>query len=154
MNQYLKQFIEEKFNKSGKALDLGAGEFYNVACLKHFGWKCDGVDKNQGINLEKKYIAKNSPYDLVFSNFVFHQIKNKSIFFNTIIDNLKYNGWVFLQTFDTTDKICKRGIDKKELREFFRQQGLKNISTKIFSHYDNDLGHKHWHKILQITAQK
>lgn len=154
MNQYLKQFIKEKFNKSGKALDLGAGEFYDVACLKYLDWKCDGVDKNQSVNLEKKYIAKNSPYDLVFSNFVFHQIKNKNIFLSTIVSNLKHNGWVFLQTFDKTDKICKKGIDQKEIREFFRQQGLKNISTKIFSHYDNDLGHKHWHKILQITAQK
>jgi len=27
MNVYLKKFIEEKFKKPGKALDLGAGDF-------------------------------------------------------------------------------------------------------------------------------
>jgi hypothetical protein len=34
MNNYLKIFISKKFKKPGKALDLGAGEFFDVICLK------------------------------------------------------------------------------------------------------------------------
>ena len=48
MNTYLKKFIEEKFKKPGKALDLGAGDFFDVACLKQLGWKYEGVDIKTG----------------------------------------------------------------------------------------------------------
>jgi len=38
------------------------------------------------------------------------------------------------------------------LKELMKDTGFKNIMTKIFDHYDR--GHEHWHKILEITAEK
>ncbi len=154
MNIYLENFVNTKFKKPGKALDLGAGKFFNVACLKQLGWKCEGVDKSTGVNLEKLYLSKNRPYDLVFSNYVLHFLKNKQKLFETAYRNLKKGGWFFLHTFDKSDKICKTGINEKEIVKFFKKQDFKNISVKKFSFYDNNLGHKHWHRILEVTAQK
>lgn len=154
MNTCLENFIQNKFNKPGKALDLGAGKFYDVACLKQLGWKCEGVDKSTGVNLEKPYISKKGLFDLVFSNYVLNKIKNKRQFINTAYSNLKKEGWLFLHTFDISDKNCKSGINKQKIIKILNKQGFKNISGKIFSFYDNDLGHKHWHRILEITAQK
>lgn len=37
MNTYLKNFISKKFKKPSKALDLGAGDFFDVTCLKRLG---------------------------------------------------------------------------------------------------------------------
>ena len=73
MNTDLKKFIDEKFAKPGKALDLGAGDFFDVACLKQLRWKCEGVDIKKGVDLEKKFESKNKPFDLVYSNYVLHK---------------------------------------------------------------------------------
>lgn len=154
MNIYLENFIQNKFNKPGKALDLGAGKFYDVACLKQLGWKCEGVDKSTGVNLEKPYISKKRLFDLVFSNYVIQFINNKQIFINTCWNNLKKDGWLFLHAFDISDKNCKSGIEKQKMIKILEKQDFKNISGKIFSFYDNELEHKHWHRILEITAQK
>lgn len=76
MNVYLEQFIANKFKCPGKALDLGAGKFFDVACLKQMGWIGFGVDKTSGIDLEKKYLSPKKPFNLVFSNYVIHKLKN------------------------------------------------------------------------------
>ncbi|KKP88085.1 MAG: hypothetical protein UR91_C0027G0009, partial [Candidatus Nomurabacteria bacterium GW2011_GWC2_35_8] len=34
------------------------------------------------------------------------------------------------------------------------KQGFKNIKIKLFERYDDDEGHKHWHKVLEATGQK
>jgi len=34
MNQFLEKFIKEKFNQSGKVLDLGAGNFQDIKQLE------------------------------------------------------------------------------------------------------------------------
>jgi len=154
MNVYLENFVQKKFKKSGKALDLGAGKFFDVACLKQLGWECNGVDKNTGVDLEKLYISNKKPFDLVYSNYVVQFISNKQIFISTCWNNLKKNGWLFLHTFDMTDKSCKSNIDKQKIIKILKKQGFKNITKKVFSFYDNALKHKHWHKILEITAQK
>ncbi len=107
MNTYLKKFIEEKFKKPGKAIDLGAGYFFDVACLRQLGWKCEGVDIKTSTDLEKYFLSKNSPFDLVFSNYVIHKIKNKEQFIKTIFGNLKKDGWMFIHTFDRKDKNSK-----------------------------------------------
>jgi hypothetical protein len=70
MNLYFKKFIEEKFKKQGKALDLGAGNFFDVNYLKQLGWKCEGVDKNVGV-------------DLVYSNYVLHKLVDREQFVKT-----------------------------------------------------------------------
>ncbi len=154
MNIYLKNFIEEKFKKPGKALDLGAGDFFDVACLKQLGWKCEGVDIKTGINLDKYFLSKNHPFDLVFSNYVIHKTKNKEQFVKTIFNNLKKDGWFFISTFDKEDKNSSSVLTANDLQKILSKQGFKNIKTRVFSYYDNEEKHKHWHKILEATGRK
>ncbi|MDD3487279.1 MAG: methyltransferase domain-containing protein [Candidatus Moranbacteria bacterium] len=154
MNTYLKKFIEEKFKKPGKALDLGAGDFFDVACLKQLDWKCEGVDVKTGVNLEKYFLSRKRPFDLVFSNYVIHKIQNKKQLIKTIFDNLKEDGWFFIHTFDKKDKNSRSNLTASDLRKILSKQGFKNIKTRMFSYYDNEEGHKHWHKILEATGKK
>ncbi|HED38112.1 MAG TPA: methyltransferase domain-containing protein [Ignavibacteria bacterium] len=154
MNSHLKKFIEEKFKKPGRALDLGAGDFFDVACLKQLGWKCEGVDIKTGINLEKVYLSKNNPFDLVYSNYVIHKIKNEDQFLQTISDNLKKGGWFFIHTFDLSDKNSKSTLTQNHLLKLLVKQKFRNIKTSVLLYYDNDENHKHWHKILEVTGQK
>lgn len=154
MNVYLKKFIEEKFKKPSKALDLGAGDFFDVACLKQLGWTCEGVDIKTGIDLEKYFLSNNNPFDLVFSNYLIHKIKNKKQFIKIIFDNLKKNGWFFIHTFDKKDKNGKSILREKYLKKILFKQGFRNIKIRVFSYYDNEEGHKHWHKILEATGRK
>lgn len=154
MNNELKYFIDEKFKKPGKVLDLGAGDFFDVACLKQLRWKCDGVDIKTGIDLEKIYESENKPFDMVYSNYVLHKLKNKKQLIQTIFYNLKNGGWFFIQTFDQSDKNSKSDLSRVYLKKMLTKQGFKNIKIRVFSFYDNDEGHKHWHKILEATGQK
>lgn len=154
MNIYLEKFIEEKYAKPGKALDLGAGRFYDISYLQHLGWKCEGIDKITGTDLEKPYKSKKAPFDLVYTNYVMQKIRNKNIFLKTVYENLKKGGWIFIHTFDKTDKIIRSGLDGSEIRVFLENLGFSDIKTEVFSYYDNDFKHKHWHKILQINARK
>lgn len=154
MNNSLKKFMELNFNRCGKALDLGAGDFFDVACLERLGWKCEGVDINTGINLEFAYLSKDKPFDLVFSNYLLHKLKNKRRLIQTAFDNLKKDGWFFLHTFDQSDLNAKSDITVDSIKRLLEELGFKNIVTKVFDYYDNDEGHKHWHKILEATAQK
>lgn len=154
MNIYLKKFIDEKFKNHGKALDLGAGDFFDVACLEQLEWRCEGVDIKTGVNLEKKYESKNKPFDLVYSNYVLHKLKNKKQLIQTIYENLKNDGWFFIHTFDQSDTNSSSDISRDYLQRILTDQGFKNIKIKLFSYYDNEYGHRHWHKILEATGQK
>lgn len=154
MNTYLKKFIEEKFKKPGKALDLGAGDFFDIVCLKQLGWKCEGVDIKTGVNLEKYFLSKKYRFDLVFSNYVIHKIKNKEQFVKTLFDNLEEGGWFFIHTFDKEDKNSRSVLTGYGLKKILLKQGFKNIKTRVFGYYDNEEGHKHWHKILEATGKK
>ncbi len=154
MNIYLRDFIKEKFIKPGKALDLGAGNFFDVACLKQMKWLCEGVDIEKGTDLEKHFLSKKRPFDLVFSNYVIHKIKNKEQFVKTIFDNLKKDGYFFLHTFDKKDKNSKSTLTKDYLQELLSKQGFKNIKVRVFSCYDNEKDHRHWHKILEAVGKK
>lgn len=146
MNPYLKKFIENTFPKPGTALDLGAGEFFDVACMERLGWRCEGVDLARGVDLEKPYRSANGPFDLVFSNYVLHMIKNKEQFVKTAFNNLKEGGWVFVHTFDVSDRVSRRGIGARAARELFLAEGFTDVRTRVVRHYDNDEGHKHWHR--------
>ncbi len=154
MNIYLKKFIKKTIKKPGKVLDLGAGDFSDIACLKHLGWKCEGVDKKTGFNLEKYFLSKKRPFDLVFSNYVIHKIKNKEQFVKIIFDNLKKDGWFFIHTFNKKNKSSKSALAEDYLQKLLSKQGFKNIKERVFSYYDDEEGHKHWHKVLEITGQK
>jgi len=153
MNNFLKNFIDQKFDKSATALDLGAGEFEDVNSLIKIGWKCEGVDLKIGVDLEKPYLSKNAPFDLVFSNYTLHKIVNKKEFINTIYNNLKKGGWFFIHSFDKSDKNSKSGLDEKEIKKLFEVR-FENIKTRIIDFYDDDEGHRHWHRILEMIGQK
>src|SRR3989344_2227566 len=148
MNVYLKDFIDKKFRKFGKALDLGAGEFFDVASLKQLGWRCEGVNIKTGIDLKKPYESKNKPFDLVYSNYVLQKLKNKKQLIQTIFNNLKNCGWFFIHTFDKSDANSTSDLSCDYLKKMLNEQGFKKIKIKLFNHYDNDEGHKHWHKVL------
>lgn len=154
MNIDLEKFIQNKFSKPGKVLDLAAGKFFDAACLKQLGWKCEGVDKKTGIDLEKLYISPKRPFDLVFSNYVLHFLKNKQQLIDTAYKNLKKDGWLFIHTFDKSDKNSLSDITIDYIKKVLKEGGFKNIKVQLIDFYDNDIGHKHWHKILEITAQK
>lgn len=154
MNESLRQFAKLIFKKPGKALDLGAGDFFDVSGLEKLGWVCEGVDIKTGIDLENPYKSKNAPFDLVYSNYVFQRLKNRKQLIKTAYDNLKDGGWFFLHTFDQSDKTVKTDISAKLLEEMLKNENFKNINIKIFDYYDSDIGHKHWHRILEAIAQK
>lgn len=154
MNACLEEFVAEKFKRTGNALDLGAGDFSDVANLEKLGWKCQGVDIKTGVDLEKKYESENKPFDLVYSNYLLHKIKNKKQFIQTIYDNLKTGGWFFIHTFDQSDQKSASGLSEAYLQKLLSEQGFKNIRMKLFDYYDDEENHKHWHKILEATGQK
>jgi len=152
LNEYLENFINTKFEKPIKALDLGAGDFCDVKQLEKLGWKCEGVDLEMGIDLEKPYVSKNKPFDLVYSNYVLQRIKNKNVFARTVYENLKDDGCFFIHTFEKNDSVIATGMSQEFLQELLEKQGFRNIEIRIFDHYDK--GHKHWHKILEASGQK
>jgi cyclopropane fatty-acyl-phospholipid synthase-like methyltransferase len=154
MNPHLKKFIVNTFKKPGKALDLGAGDFSDITELKKLGWETEGVDRKTGIDLEKYFSSKNKPFDLVYSNYLIHKIKNKKQFIQTIYDNLKVDGWFFLHTFDHSDANSQSELSRDYLHQLLTEQGFENIQIKLFDFYDDEEGHKHWHKILEATGQK
>lgn len=135
-------------------MDLGAGKFYDVACLRQQGWKCTGVDLHTGVNLEHIYHSPKKPFDLVFSNYVLHKLKNPEQLVKTAWYNLKTTGWLFIHTFDKMDKQSTSTFTKRSLKLMLKKIGFRKISTRTFKFYDNEPGHKHWHTILEATAQK
>jgi len=147
MNIYLKQFINKKFKTCGfNALDLGEGEGYDVACLEHDGWNVWGVDKkSSGTDLNKPFLCgRGGTFDLIYSNYVLHRIKNKEVFIDSIYNNLKDNGKFFLHLIH---------IPEEEINELLKDK-FKNIKYEHIKHFDNDIGHKHWHRILEVTGEK
>ncbi len=154
MNEYLEQFVKNKFLKPGKALDLGAGKFFDVACLNQLGWKAFGVDIKTRVNLEKPYLSPRRPFDLVYSNYVIQKLKKPEQLIKTAYQNLKPKGWLFIHSFDKSDKNGNSKIDKKQLSGLLVNNGFVGVQCKVFNFYDNELGHKHWHKILEVTAYK
>ncbi|MFH1200825.1 MAG: methyltransferase domain-containing protein [bacterium] len=95
-----------------------------------------------------------SSFDLVYSNYVLHKLKNKKQLIKTIYNNLKNGGWFFIHTFDQSDSNSTSNISRDCLKKMLTEQGFKKIKIKLFSRYDNDEGHKHWHKTLEATGQK
>jgi len=154
MNNYLKEFVNKKFQSPGRALDLGAGDFRDVNGLKKLGWDIVGIDKRTGIDLENFYLSEQKPFDLVYSNYVLQKIKNKDQFIKTMNSNLKPEGKIFIHTFDKSDKNSSSNIDSRSLKVLLEKGGFKNIFIKAFDFFDNDVGHKHQHKILEATATK
>ncbi|EKE11004.1 MAG: hypothetical protein ACD_15C00160G0003 [uncultured bacterium] len=154
MNIYLKKFTDKKFKNPAKALDLGAGDFKDVLYLRELGWECEGVDRIGGVDLEKTFKSENGPYDLVFSNYLLHKLKNKEALAETAFENLRKGGWLFIHTFEKSDKISFHGVDIEEIKRILKGPGFIDIEYKIFDVYDEEVGHKHWHKILEVSAKR
>lgn len=154
MNAYLEQFAKDKFSKPGKALDLGAGKYFDVVCLKQLGWQAFGVDLKTGTDLEKPYFSSKKPFNLVYSNYVIHKLKNQEQLIKSAYQNLKPKGWLFLHTFDMSDKNSNSKMDKKQLSSMLAKNGFVDIQCRVFNFYDNEPIHKHWHKILEAIGRK
>jgi SAM-dependent methyltransferase len=152
MNIYLKQFIESLGFK-GRALDLGAGEFFDVACLKQLGWEAHGVDKISGVDLEKVYVSPLKPFDIVYSLYVIHFLKNRLALAQSAYKNLRSGGYFFVHTF-TRDENSSSDLNEESLRKILEDAGFSEIEMKVEKFYDNEIGHKHWHNILQAKAFK
>ena len=156
MNPFLEAFIAEAFSANGTALDLGAGDFSDVTALRERGWKCVGVDKTMGIDLEVPYSDSSGPFDLVYSNYVLHKIKNKGVFIKTMFNQTKAGGRIFLLAFDDSDKTGKvsSGITQESLNDLLKKYGFHGVDVRQFDYFDEDPGHAHWHRVLQATGEK
>lgn len=154
MNKYLRSFVNIKFEKPGKSLDLGAGKLRDVKGLRQMRWRAEGVDLKTGVNLEKPYQSPNRPFDLVVCNYVIQKLKNKDRLLKTASRNLRKGGWLFLHTFDRTDQNSNSDLTRTRLKAMLRRAGFERISARLFPLYDHEPGHKHWHKVIEIHARK
>jgi len=150
MYQPLEEFIQNKSIKTGKALDLGAGDYNDVNDMHKLGWFCEGVDLKTNIDLEKIYNSENKPFDIIYSNYVFQLIKNKRNFFTTIHNNLKPKGHLFIHYIYQPEKADQ----ELESIKVSMTDKFECIEIKKLRIFDNDLDHKHWHHIIQITGIK
>lgn len=151
MNYRLLKFIKEAFKNPGTALDFGSGEGMDKACLKNLGWIVRGVDLKSGTDLNLPFEAKK--VDLVYANYLLQFLDNKKQFIDNCFNNLKKGGRLFLHTFDKSDRVLKKKISTKELKKLLRDK-FEDIEINIFSEFDNHPKHRHWHKILEVTAKK
>lgn len=154
MDQYLEKYIKDNYRdySNATALDLGCGKGYDVACLRHLGFRADGVDRND-CDLNCDYKGK-FLYDLVYSNYVLPFIKNYSNFANIMAKNLVDNGKIFIATFSNKDEILGGlTISKEELVVLFSKK-FEYIKIDEYHHYDNSFGHAHFHELLILTAKK
>lgn len=149
MNVYLKNYLSDL--DPGKALDLGAGDFQDVKALQEMGWECRGVDLNMGVDLNEPYFDK-VKFDLVFSNYVLQKLDNKMQLIESAYNNLKGGGYFFLHTFHKSDKNSMSDIDEKSVKEMCEVVGFRDVKVRVFDYYDKE--HRHWHSILEVTAEK
>lgn len=150
MNIYLKEFIRGR--NPGKALGLGVSDPKDVQLMNELGWDCVEVSKGVDSDLKYPHASPKGPFDLVYSNYILHKIKNKKVFVKTIYDNLKKGGDFFVHTFHVLDEVVSGGFEIDEINKLF--SNFKNTKIEVFDFYDNEEGHKCWHKILEIIGKK
>lgn len=154
MNKYLKDFVKKTFAAPGTALDLGAGDGADMQGLGAMGWTCFGVDLKTGINLEYSYHSDHRPFDLVYSCFVLHKLVSPRTLVSTAFDNVRPNGFVFIQTFDASDSNSQSTLTEDSLVHLLNDVGLIDVTTRLLRHYDSDPGHQHWHIILEACGRR
>ena len=154
MNPELKQFVTKYFVRGGKALDLGSGDGTDLRGLIKMGWKCDGVDIITGTDLNEVYSSPNAPYDFIYSNYVIQKLKTPESLIKTIEINLKKGGKFFLHTFDEFDEFARKKYTKESIQELFKNTDLQPESCEVIRVWDDEVGHQHYHQILQIFGVK
>jgi ATP-dependent RNA circularization protein (DNA/RNA ligase family) len=85
---------------------------------------------------------------------VIHKLKNKDALIQTIATNMKHDGYFFIQTFDASDTNSTSTLTVDSARMLLEKYELCVSEGKVFDQYDDEEGHKHWHKILQLTGQR
>lgn len=154
MNKRLEQFIKDTFPAPKKALDLGAGDFEDVDRLTKIGWDCEGVDLKTGTNLEERFMSKNAPFDLVYSNHVLHFLTDKKNLIKSAYDNLVDDGWFFFQDMERSVLTNAMYLPEPEMKKLIEHIGFKIISAEKFDFFDDKPNHMHWHTIIEIHAKK
>ncbi len=154
MNPRLKQFAKKHFSRGGKALDLGCGDGTDVDGLREIGWECDGVDILTGTDLNEVYLSPNAPYDLVYSNYVIQKLDTPESLIKTIENNTKDGGRFFLSTFDASDETAKKKYTRQSIEEMFKNTALEPESCELIQVWDDEIGHQHYHQILQVSGVK
>jgi predicted TPR repeat methyltransferase len=154
MNIYLREFVKNKFASPGSALDLGAGQNFDVACLRELGWRAEGVDIQTGTDLNDPYSSPNAPHDLIVSNYVIHKLTNPEQLIATAFNNLKTEGWLFLHTFDDCDENSLSTLTADKTKAMLEKAGFRQVTVRTIRFYDNEPHHEHWHIILELTSQK
>lgn len=154
MNKDLKNFIKDQNLKCGKALDLGAGDNEDVEGLKKMGWEAEGVDLKTGTDLEKKYLSKNHPFDLVISNFVLHFLKNKQALIESACNNLDLGGFFFFQDLERSELTTDMYLTMDEMIKLFPPECFEIVGIRKFKFFDKKPGHMHWHDIVEIQAKR
>lgn len=123
----------------------------DVESLRASGWSGYGVDKKTGTDLNTPHLFRGGPFDLVYSNYVLHFLRNKEQLFETAYNNLKDGGWFFVHTFHKTDENIK-GFDESQIIRMLSK--FVDTSTRIIELWDDEVRHKHWHVILEAVGKK
>jgi hypothetical protein len=153
-NMELESFINQYLKPPAKILDLGAGDFSEVKKLEELGYEVEGVDLNIGVDLNKPYLSKNLPRDLVYSCFVLHYLNRKQTLIETAYNNLSQGGLFFLQDIERDGFTSDMYLTKKEIENLIKSGGFEIIESNIADYYDEKPEHKHWHKIVTVCARK
>jgi len=151
MNPYLLRFVKDSFNRPGKALDLGAGNYGDVKSLQGLGWKAYGVDLKNGVDLNLVYESPYKPFDLVYSNYLLHKIGNKVRFFKNISHNLKSGGSFFVR-YLIDGASSKSEVVK--INQIVDRMNLVVLRFSVSRVYDSESGHKHWHQVFTVIGSK
>lgn len=154
MNKGLEKFVANNIPLPGRALDLGAGDLADLLGLKELGWGGEGVDLKTGTNLEEKYLSTQAPFDLVYSNYVLHYLKNKKALIKSAYDNLKAGGWFFFQDLIRSELTTDMYLSKEEIEEMIKKEGFEILESHIFNFFDDKPDHMHWHDVVEIQAKK
>lgn len=112
------------------------------------------MDLKTGIDFEKPYLSKKSPYDLVYSNYVQHFLINKENIILSAYNNLKPGGWFFFHDIEYSHLTTKQYLTRKEMEKIIEKCGFKIIKSQQFDYFDKKTDHMHWHVIVEIRAQK
>lgn len=120
--------------------------------MREMGWDCFGADKLTGVDLEVPYLDPNRPFDFVYSNYVWHKLRNKEALLRTASGNLKGKGWLFLHTFGDKNETSPSPFGEEYTRELLKKSGFHVVYMKQFPLYEEE--HKHTHHILEIHAQR